>query len=274
MPRPKTSPDDVADGRENTDRSLKAERAKTDSSLVSERAALEGKTDRAIGRGREMTDQQRAKRRADADAATRTERRDGSISRETERRHADARVEAERTAADSAMRAERAHADLTTAHERAGLKASERAKFRAERELTDRDLARERELTDRAAGIASALYELECRDHRNSQVALGLRDQFLALLSNDLKKPMLTISVAADRLRRRVDHEGADDDDRLQVDTIARSSLEVLRLIGDLLERVALWNSPETAARGPRRQKRSGQDRRVKQVAATKTKSR
>lgn len=269
MPRPKSPRDELAQGRRDTDRSLTAERAKTDSSLVTERAALEGATDLTIGQGREMTDQQRAKRRAAADAATLKDRSDGTISRETERRHADLRVTAERTAADSAMRAERALSDLTTAHEREGLKASEFANFSAERLVTDRDLARERELTDRASSIAKALYDLECRNHRSAKVALGLRDQFLALLSNDLKQPMLTISVAADRLRRRVEHDGADADDRLQVETIARSSLEVLRLIGDLLERVALWNDPKSS-RGSRDGKRSGAERRVKQAAKRK----
>lgn len=257
----------MARGRHDTDRSLKAERAKTDTSLLSERAALEGKTDLEIGQGREMTDQQRVKRRAEADAARRRDRLDPTISAETERAHADSLEKAERTAADSALRAERAQSDLTTAHEREGITASELANFNAERSVTDRDLARERELTDRASGIAKALYDLEIRHHRGTKVALGLRDQFLSLLSIDLKQPMLTISVAADRLRRRVEHDGADADDRVQVEIIARSSLEVLRLIGDLLERVALWNAPSSPP-GGRKAKRSSTGLRGKHVSA------
>lgn len=254
----------MVNGRRDTDRSLRVERAKTDTSLVRERAALEGATDSAIRRGRHMTDQQRIKRRAAADAATLRERRDEAITRETERRHAEARVEAERTAANSAMHAERTHSDHITAHERAGLKASEQANLRAERATTDHDLARERELTDRASGIAKTMYDLERHNHRSAKAALVLRDQFLALLSHDIKKPMLTISVAADRLRRRVEQVAANDDDRLQVDAIARSSLEVLRLIGDLLERIALWNEPHEDVSRARSNKRPVAGRRAK----------
>ena len=75
---------------------------------------------------------------------------------------------------------------------------------------------------------------------------------------------MLTISVAADRLRRRVEQAAANDDDRRQVDAIARSSLEVLRLIGDLLERVALWNEPHEAAPRARGTRRPSAERRRK----------
>lgn len=231
----------ITRGRKKTDRSLSAERSNTDLTLAGRRDQLEKAADRAITDSRKVRDDSLGASRRAADDATRSERSSGKLSLSEERRHSDARMRAERAMADRAARTERAMVDSTKSRERTAVESSREDLFKRERHATDRDLASERLLGDNASRRAAAFLTKEAGEHLHTREALALRDEFLRLLSQDLKQPMLAIAVAADRLRHKAHHIGADAEDRDKVEVIARNSQEVLRLIGDLLERVAIW---------------------------------
>jgi K+-sensing histidine kinase KdpD len=250
----------VNKGRANTDRSLGAERAKTDRTFAEERAAHERAHDRTVKRSRDEADRRTRSVRAAGDAASRRDRADADLSRADERARADQRLDAERKSADRQAEADRERIDALKAHERATIEATLVELFGAERDATDQNLARERSAADVAyAKSVTFLKEAES-EHGHTRESLAHRDEFLLLLSNDLKQPMTSIAVAADRLRRRVKRIGADEDDRRQVEVIAESARDVLRLVGDLLERVALWQVPE-AKRERLRQASNGRGR-------------
>ncbi len=238
-------------GRKQTDKSLSAERSKTDRSFAERRAWLEDAADRLRHRDRAHRDAERSASRRKSDDA-RDATRAGNLSRAEERRAQDDRLRKERKRFDRALAAERSGIDRSMARERDASHAEARSLFDGERRATDRDLSRERTYADAAArrlhGFLLAA-EATLTDERDS---LLLRDEFLGLLSHDLKKPMLEISLSADRLRRNVFRAGADREDRLQVERIARNSQVVLRLVGDLMERVALWNAADARLRGGR----------------------
>lgn len=242
----------VALGRTTTDRSLGAERAKTDESFAARLSALGDNSERSSRKRRTRADKDLADARVAADAATTVDRSTPSVSRSTERRKSDARLKLERTTVDREMRAERTSADSSRRQHEAFL-ASAEVLFRNERRSTDKDLARERDHSDGATRLAAASLSNEVSAHAHARVALALRDDFLALLSMELRAPMQAISVAADRLNQSVFRAANPRDTRAEAEIIARHSHEVLRLMGDLLERVALWNPPDPRVRRPDR---------------------
>lgn len=125
------------------------------------------------------------------------------------------------------MHAERRQIDSIRETERWRKKAAERRLFEAERTETDRDLTSERNQTD--VEVQRAL------------TALTTRDEFLAIVSHDLRNPLGSISIAAELLRESPVYATADDEERQLLELIERNAAEALRLIGDLLdvERIA-----------------------------------
>lgn len=247
-------------GRVKTDRSLGAERAKTDRTFADEHAEHARALDRAEHASREKADRRMQSVRAAGDAASRRDRADTDLSRADERARADERLLAERENADRESEAARERIDALKARERATIEATLVELFGKERDATDQNLAHERSAADIAFARSVAFLESSESAHGHTRESLANRDEFLLLLSQDLKRPMTSIAVAADRLRRRVKRVGADEDDRRQVEAIAENAREVLRLVGDLLERVALWQIPE-AKRERLRQASNGRSR-------------
>ena len=190
--------------REQTDESLRMEREKTDHALA-ERQAAEENSDLVVQHARESADAVLTEARAKAD-----ERLEGSP-------HAErcATLAEERGLEDEALQDERASADESLRRER-----EENARVLSrllplEREKTDRFL-----LTERA----------------RSDVALSNRDNFLGLVSHDLRNLLGGIVMSAELLAARA----PDNEEGTQtVETAARIqryAARMNRLIGDLID--------------------------------------
>lgn len=244
MPRKTKSATTIAKGRRHTDKSLGAERAKADDSLDDRREATQAGADRAVERSRDKTDEQSDAVRDKADRAVKSARAGKPSSIAQERRDADKRLVAERASTDRIVEAERDRTDEATDRERADTEAANRDFFRAERKVTDRDLSREREFIDAETRRAADVLDAAAAAHNLTRGDLLLRDDFLSLLGKHLRQPMLQIAVAADRLKNSIHVQQASADDRSQVEEIFKNSQEVLRLVGDLLERVEVWQPP------------------------------
>lgn len=183
-------------GRENTDESLRVEREKADAGLEEHIAALEDTADEVLSRARERADRVIFAARA---ATDRLHAPDSS---------ARAALSKERSHEDEAVRVDRACADAVVRGER-----KERiASLSVERDDTDRDLSSERAGAD---------------------AALARRDEFLAIVSHDLRGLLSTmIGSAALISSERGASPGAIEHAR----RIERCGGRMNRLIGDLID--------------------------------------
>lgn len=224
----------VPRGRERTDKSLSAERAKTDESLLTGRKQTERRADQTVSADRAHADEARSQSRQDADGSREKAGVLAGGAGLEERRKGDKRLLHERQTADEALEAERARMDATMDLERRQKKAAEEKLFQTERGETDRDLTQERNQTDVEA-------KRERDAHVVTRAALTTRDEFLAIVSHDLRNPLGSVQMATDLLAGKVS-AGADEDTREYLGLIERNISEALRLIDDLLdmERVAV----------------------------------
>jgi signal transduction histidine kinase len=170
---------------------------------------------------------------------------------------ADVNRDAERVVADKAKRQSRSDSDASRDLGRAdvGRSGADRQaegdeRLRVEREASDDAIDAERIRTDAATEMgrthhqASAkssadLLSREQESHRKTKTALTTREEFLAIVSHDLRNPLNHISMAAQNL---FEEPGEQKDVKEVAASIQRSAGEMLRLIQDLLdiERIAL----------------------------------
>jgi len=94
---------------------------------------------------------------------------------------------------DETLRAEREIVDEALDEERE----AKRTLLEAERIMTDRDLAREREDTDRAVDYTVSLLQEEQIGHQRALDVILSRDEYLSIVSHDLRTPLNVISVSA-----------------------------------------------------------------------------
>jgi signal transduction histidine kinase len=188
--------------REQTDESLRAEREKADQALTDELSVVDNTADAVIARARARADALLAAARA------KTDRKSASTAAGV---HVPATVEKERVLEDRVLKEERANADETLRVERA----EHVALLEKDRKETDRDLLSERAQSDRA---------------------IAMRDEFLGVVSHDLRNLLNTIMLFA-----TVIAEGVLKDDHVphvleHAHRIQRSGLRMNRLIGDLVD--------------------------------------
>ncbi|MES2803479.1 MAG: HAMP domain-containing sensor histidine kinase [Bdellovibrionota bacterium] len=189
--------------RRKTDDSLDAERDKTNESIEKFRKKTELQTDTIVQQERDQTDQ---------------------------RNTADAAVELERTRIDAAIERERELKSATANH----LLAQERKK-------TDKNLEVERAEADSKVHVTTSLLADEMTEHSKIKVSLTTRDEFLAIVSHDLKNPIGAASSCAEMLLDDSTFKGMDSKVRHWIEFIKRNVDVSLRLIADLLdmERIA-----------------------------------
>lgn len=190
--------------RAQTDESLRLEREKTDHALT-ERQAAEEDSDLVVRRARESADALLIEVRAKADELLEGSPRAGTRSTLAE----------ERALEDEALQDERASADEILRRER-----DENARVLSrllplEREKTDRFL-----LTERA----------------RSDVALSNRDNFLGLVSHDLRNLLGGIVISAELLSVRAPENEEGTQILETAARIQRYAARMNRLIGDLLD--------------------------------------
>jgi signal transduction histidine kinase len=170
---------------------------------------------------------------------------------------ADVNRDAERVVADKAKRQSRSDSDASRDLGRAdvGRSGAERQaegdeRLRVERETSDEAIHAERFRTDAATEMGRTHHQASARSsadllsreqesHRKTRTDLTTREEFLAIVSHDLRNPLNHISMAAQSLS-----EEADEPNEVKeiAASIKRSANEMLRLIQDLLdiERIAV----------------------------------
>jgi signal transduction histidine kinase len=194
---------------------------------------------------------------SDKEPSQQSEREKKDNSGSASEQQADVNRDAERVVADKAKRQSRSDSDASRDLGRAdvGRSGAERQaegdeRLRVEREASDEAIDAERLRTDAATEMgrthhqASAkssadLLSREQESHRKTQTALTTREEFLAIVSHDLRNPLNHISMAAQNL---FEEPGEQKDVKEVAASIQRSAGEMLRLIQDLLdiERIAI----------------------------------
>ena len=192
--------------RAQTDQSLKTERNQTDRALAEKQAKVEREADDVI---------QHARDTADAVLDEAREKADTQLDKDDAPNPARVTVEEERAREDSALRAERAAADESLERERLETSLALAKLLPLERVKTDRYL-----LTERV----------------RSDDALANRDDFLGIVSHDLRNLLGGIVLSAGVLAK--DADGNEQGTHVLAITarIQRYAARMNRLIGDLLD--------------------------------------
>ncbi|HEX2222690.1 MAG TPA: ATP-binding protein [Thermoanaerobaculia bacterium] len=196
--------DEASTGRQQTNESLRVERENTDRALAKRQEAEED-SDLAVQRARESSDAALTEARAKAD----------------ERLEASPRVDPradlaeERVLEDEALQEERASADELLRRER-----DENAR------VLSRLLPLEREKTD----------QFLLTERTRSDVALSNRDNFLGLVSHDLRNLLGGIVMSAELLSARAPENEDGAQTLATTARIHRYAARMNRLIGDLLD--------------------------------------
>lgn len=220
--------------RQKTDDSLTVERGKVDESFETYQDKAESVTDKAVSANRLEADNARIERRSGADAAL-----DSAKSTITEKKNNDAdqlRVLNERKSEDAAIKRERAKNDLATELERCEKERLLNKLVSIERETTDKNLFGERAKTDREAEVAAKLLTAEQAAHLNTKSALTTREEFVAIVSHDLRNPIGTILSSTEILLEDISLNKTGHDAKRWIDIIKRNAETALRLISDILD--------------------------------------
>lgn len=186
--------------RQQTDESLRVEREKADQALGDELAATDETADAVIGRARARADAVLAAARAKTDR--RSSHAPGAPFPQIQRERAleDRVLEQERAGADEILRVERAeHVALLA----------------LERDETDKDLLSERSRSDDA---------------------LATRDEFLGIVSHDLRNLLNVIGLNAHLISEKVLQDNHTEQVCKYAQRIERAGARMDRLIGDLLD--------------------------------------
>ncbi|AUX40675.1 uncharacterized protein SOCE26_020760 [Sorangium cellulosum] len=195
--------------REETDESLRVERDITDRALAEKRAAVEAKSDAAVSRARDRADAVLSAAREDADQS----------SRELGLDQASDAVAKERSLEDVIVRGERAVADENLRRERAEHARILSKLFPLERYKTDMHL-----LTERA----------------RSDDALSHRDDFLSIVSHDLRNLLGGIVMSVELLSGEASAQDDGSEPALAVKRVRRYAARMSRLINDLVDVVSI----------------------------------
>lgn len=183
--------------REQTDESLRTEREKADQTL--EDSAIDETADAVISRARSRADKVLAASRAKTDRASVPGTPSPAI------------LKSERAREDQVLREERATADEVLREERA----EHLALLWRERQETDEDLSHERELSDDA---------------------LATRDEFLAIVSHDLRNLLNGIVGSATLIEKGALQTNVVEQVATHARRIQRAGARMNRLIGDLVD--------------------------------------
>lgn len=217
--------------RKNTDDSLIAERNKATQSLKVANFKSQGQTDEIVKDERSIADQKTASSRAHHD-----DLRDDSLGKAMsqasqgqlaeERRRTDLATELERTKVDAAILKEREIASRLV-----------NKVLELERQATDENLSVERSTTDTGFDNSSQLLKSEVKNHARTKTSLTSRDEFLAIVSHDLKNPIGAVSSYAELLIEGIEGEAhLGPTAKSFVQAIKRNADISLRLIADLLD--------------------------------------
>jgi signal transduction histidine kinase len=205
------------DLRANTDRSLERERDKTDEYLEKLKEVAEETTE-IIQSNRASTDEDLESQRAETDLKKKDHQFDAMGS--TVLAAYETKLDQERELSDKALQAEREVEDRARTKERFQQRLLVEALLETERKKTDTNLQEERLHID-----------LE------TKAAIVTRDQFVTIISHDLKDPLVAISLGAQLMRRGLGKDTVDPVHLLkQLRIIERSAAGMDRMITALLD--------------------------------------
>src|SRR5437764_3821421 len=194
----------------SNDSSSKIEREKSDETQSASDSASEHQADFDRDAERVEADRAKLQSRSDSDASRDLGRADVARSGAKRQAEGDERLRLERQTSDQAIKGERLRTDAATEKGRSHHQASARS--------------------------SAELLSQEQKSHQKTRATLTSREEFLAIVSHDLRNPLNNISLAAQILL-----EDPKDVKELAA-SINRSAGEMLRLIEDLLdiERIAV----------------------------------
>lgn len=203
--------------RERTDESLRAEREKTDQAVAAKQAHVARQADAVVDRARENADAVLTVARENADAVldAARDKADEKLDPDASRAEPESAIAEERDVADQALRDERGHADEALRLERNEYARASRRFLPLERESTDRYL-----LTERI----------------RSDDAVANRDDFLAIVTHDLRDLIGGIVMSSAVLSRRAPRNEEGQDTLAETRRIERYAARMNRLIGDLVD--------------------------------------
>lgn len=195
--------------RTQTDESLRTERSESDRAILEKNAGAKSAADKLIERARDTADSALETAREQADDKDDDKGDPASA----------ARVARERASEDHAVEEARDAADVALHHEREGQRNILAGLLPLEREATDRHLLLERVRADES---------------------LANRDDFLGMVSHDLRNLLSGVAIEAEMLVR--DPNDASDNGRTAVRArrIQRYAARMNRLIGDLVDVVSI----------------------------------
>jgi signal transduction histidine kinase len=197
--------------RDETDASLRKERTHTDAELSKTARSADADADQVV---------ELARVRAEAVLDAARDRVDRDMSAAQIPREVRKEIEVERAAQDGAIAEERAVADEQLHVERANRKHALAVLLRLEREATDEGLLVERARADEV---------------------VSTRDDFLGMVSHDLRTMLGTISLTAEMLSKSAAKQGTNGATTVaHAERIHRAATRMNRLVSDLLDVVSL----------------------------------
>ena len=225
----------IENPRDKTDKSLENERYKTDVVIVSKKKNIEKESDKEILLKRNAADMTLERRRSEVSLDKHGRPPESIEIGASVRAASDLGLERQR--ADKAQVLERQGEDRVRERERFQKRLVAEELLETERENTDTSLLDERHRSDVAAEKSESLLLDEKSSHDLTKEALITRDQFLAVVSHDLKNPLSAISMGASLLRIALS-KGSTDVASLQklLAIIERGAANMDRMITDLLD--------------------------------------
>jgi signal transduction histidine kinase len=157
---------------------------------------------------------------------------DVSSSLSEERRDVDHILRAEREVTDRLIVKKLEDVEASLAQELR----SQRQALRQERQATDEDLANERRQTDEAVEYVQDMLVEERRHHAHAVRGVATRNEFLGIVSHDLRGPLMTISGVAALMDQQAPANETGQRMHAWADRVRRSVSIMERLIGDLLD--------------------------------------
>jgi signal transduction histidine kinase len=216
--------------RVNTDKSLEDERGKTDDYLAQKSKIVTKEAEEAIRLDRRTADEKRDLTRSQVDH----DKAEGHLNSSPVE---DRNLIDERERSDRARKLEREKEDQIRTKERIQKRLIAEVLLQSEREETDNNLLDERASIDLESDQISALLTDEKNSHDLTKTALISRDQFLAVVSHDLRNPLWSISMSAGKLRDYFSDTAGDIAAPLKfLNIIERNAANMDRMISDLLD--------------------------------------
>ena len=207
-----------------TDESLTVERGKTDESFDSYKKITESNTDIAVNGNRQEADQARMNRRSNAD------------DRQAKTNSTGIQLQNDRNLENKAIEKERLKNDLALELERDEKERILNKLVNLERQTPDKNLSSKRKKTDLETEHAATLLNAEKTAHSDTKSDLTSREEFVAIVSHDLRNPIGAILSASEMLLEDTSMVNMSEDVQRCLELIRRNADASLRLISDILD--------------------------------------